>query len=329
MNSFGRLFKVSIFGESHGLQIGVVIDGVPAGIALAQDDLAADICRRKSGAPGTTPRIEADFPLIVSGVFNGITTGAPLTILFDNENTHSSDYELFAKLPRPGHADYVASVKFGGHNDPRGGGHFSGRITLPIVAAGVVAKKIIATKLGGQFSVSASLVEMGGETDKLKWDELLKTISKEGDSLGGVVECKADGLPIGLGEPFFDSVESLISHAVFSIPGVRGVEFGDGFCAARMKGSEHNDPIGPHCVPLKNGSGGINGGLTNGNQVAFRVAFKPTSSIRKEQTTFDLSDGKMASLTVPGRHDVCFALRTPVIVEAMTAIVFADLLKTN
>ena len=171
MNSFGRLFKVSIFGESHGLQIGVVIDGVPAGIALAQDDLAADICRRKSGAPGTTPRIEADFPHIVSGVFNGITTGAPLTILFDNENTHSSDYELFAKLPRPGHADYVASVKFGGHNDPRGGGHFSGRITLPIVAAGVVAKKIIATKLGGQFSVSAGLVEMGGETDMLKWDE--------------------------------------------------------------------------------------------------------------------------------------------------------------
>lgn len=237
MNFFGKNFRVEIFGESHGPAVGVVIDGVKPGIPLTLEDFAEDISRRKSGARGTTPRLESDDPEILSGVFEGHTTGAPIAIMFRNTNTKSSDYEEFLNVSRPGHADWTASVKWGGMNDPRGGGHFSGRLTLPLVAAGVVAKK----QCG--FSFKADLVEIGGEADKSKWDSLLAETAREGDSLGGVVECRIEGVPAGLGEPFFDSVESLISHAVFSIPGVRGIEFGDGFAAARMKGSNHNDPL--------------------------------------------------------------------------------------
>ena len=322
MNSFGRIFKVSIFGESHGAAIGAVVDGVRAGIKLDAASLEADILRRKSGARGTTPRIEGDEPEILSGVFNGYTTGAPVAILFRNTNVRSGDYEALKEVPRPGHADYTASVKWNGFNDPRGGGHFSGRLTLPLVAAGVIAK------LQTGFEYSAELVEIGGETSKDKWDGLLSAAAAEGDSLGGIVECRIEGVPAGLGEPFFDSVESLISHAMFSIPGVRGVEFGDGFAASRMKGSEHNDPLvkdGQSVTTAKNGSGGINGGLTNGTPIVFRVAFKPTSSISKDQDTLNVKSGETVCLNVPGRHDVCFALRTPVIVEALSAIVLADL----
>ena len=343
MNTFGNKFRVSIFGESHGPRIGVTLDGVLPGIPLSEADFTKDLARRKAGAPGTTPRIEADEPEIVSGVYEGKTTGAPLTILFKNENTRSQDYEQFRKNPRPGQADFTANLKFGGFNDPRGGGHFSGRLTLAVVAAGVVAKKMM---YFAQFH--AELTEIGGLTDPSAWPEALKAAQAEGDSLGGVVECQVGGLPIGLGEPFWNSVESQISHAIFAIPGVRGIEFGDGFAASRMKGSEHNDPFpeheccgghhheegeehecqchgeheheeGHHCCgrhkhpqpPVTNHAGGINGGITNGNEVVFRVAFKPTSSIAKAG--------------IPGRHDVCFALRTPVIVEAMAAIVLVDL----
>ena len=343
MNTFGNKFRVSIFGESHGPRIGVTLDGVLPGIPLSEADFTKDLARRKAGAPGTTPRIEADEPEIVSGVYEGKTTGAPLTILFKNENTRSQDYEQFRKNPRPGQADFTANLKFGGFNDPRGGGHFSGRLTLAVVAAGVVAKKMM---YFAQFH--AELTEIGGLTDPSAWPEALKAAQAEGDSLGGVVECQVGGLPIGLGEPFWNSVESQISHAIFAIPGVRGIEFGDGFAASRMKGSEHNDPVpeheccgghhheegeehechchgeheheeGHHCCgrhkhpqpPVTNHAGGINGGITNGNEVVFRVAFKPTSSIAKAG--------------IPGRHDVCFALRTPVIVEAMAAIVLVDL----
>ena len=321
MNIFGQNFRVSVFGESHGQGIGVVLDGVPAGIPLSVQDFTEDILRRKSGSKGTTPRIEDDKPEILSGVFGGKTTGAPLGIIFRNNNTKSSDYSIFKEMPRPGHADFVAGVKWSNCNDPRGGGHFSGRLTLPIVAAGVVAKKIL-----DDIVISADLVEIGGETDNEKWSGMLDEAIREGDSLGGVVECSADCVPIGLGEPFFNSVESLISHAIFSIPGVRGIEFGDGFSAARMKGSEHNDPLVSDTGALnKNGAGGVNGGITNGNPVFFRVAFKPTSSIRKAQHTYDFSTGRIGTLEIPGRHDVCFALRTPVVVEAMTAIVLADL----
>ena len=322
MNTFGQKFKVSVFGESHGRAIGVVVDGVPAGIPLSEQDFTADILRRKSGARGTTPRIEDDKPEILSGVFGGKTTGAPLAVAFRNNNTRSSDYDIFKEKPRPGHADFAAGVKWGNFNDPRGGGHFSGRLTLPVVAAGVVAKKAIE-----DICINARLVEVGGvRGGEDKWKDVLDQAIKDGDSLGGIVECSIEGVPTGTGEPFFDSVESLISHAVFSIPGVRGVEFGDGFHAAAMKGSEHNDPIASETGQcLKNGAGGVNGGLANGNPIVFRVAFKPTSSIGKPQSTLDFSTGKMTELVIPGRHDVCFAIRTPVVVEAAAAIVLADL----
>lgn len=355
MNNFGRKFRVSIFGESHGELIGVVLDGVPAGLELSVQDFEEDILRRKSGAKGTTPRIEADHPTIVSGVFEGHTTGAPLTVTFRNTNTHSSDYELFAATPRPGHADLTAALKWDDCQDPRGGGHFSGRLTLPVVAAGVVAKKIIedATVLDDTpvREINASIVELGGirrgdlstslemtGVQKLErtggqqvgmtdeWKEAIDNALKEGDSLGAVVECVVPDIDPGYGEPFWDSVESMIAHAVFAIPGVRGIEFGDGFRAAAMKGSEHNDPIGENGRPTKNGSGGVNGGITNGAPLSFRVAFKPTSSIRKAQKTFNFQTGEMDTLEIPGRHDACFALRAPVVVEAMTAIVLADLI---
>ncbi len=340
MNTFGRNFRVQVFGESHGEAIGVVVDGVKAGMPLCKEDFMEDIFRRKSGAKGTTPRIESDEPEFLSGVFEGHTTGAPLAIIFRNNNTRSSDYEALREVPRPGHADFTASVKWNGFNDPRGGGHFSGRLTLPLVAAGVIAKKQCRASLSEQFgsndiSFQAGLKEIGGETDPSKWDALLEETSREGDSLGGIVECRIDNVPAGLGNPFFDSVEALLSHAVFSIPGVRGIEFGDGFSAARMKGSEHNDPLmlhteRPGLAPsgvqsAKNGAGGINGGITNGAPIVFRVAFKPTSSIAKTQKTLNIKTGETVSLNVPGRHDVCFALRTPVIVEAVAAIVLADL----
>ncbi len=334
MNSFGRLFRVSIFGESHGPAVGCIIDGVDPGIQIDTDEMEKEIARRKAGDKGTTPRTESDQPIIVSGVLGGFTTGAPLTIVFLNENTKSGDYEKLLSQPRPGHADWVAGMKFGDFQDPRGGGHFSGRLTLPIVAAGYVAKHMFF-----DLSFNAELIEVGGVKPKVpahaKNDPAVKAAidaaMKEGDSLGGIVECtvKGKGLEIGFGEPFWDSVESLISHAIFSIPGVRGIEFGDGFQAARMKGSEHNDPIGENGIPVKNGAGGVNGGLTNGAPIVFRVAFKPTSSISKPQLTMDFKEGKMTPLVVPGRHDTCFALRTPVIVEAMTAIVLADLLRVG
>ena len=321
MNTFGRKFRVSIFGESHGELIGVVLDGVPAGLELSEQDFEHDVMRRKSGARGTTPRIEDDLPQIVSGVFEGHTTGAPLTIVFRNKNTKSSDYELFSAIPRPGHADLTAALKWDDCQDPRGSGHFSGRLTLPVVAAGVVAKKILqdATMLDDTpFSgVEAQIVEMGD----------LDEAMSDGDSVGAVIECTVPDIDPGYGEPFWDSVESLIAHAVFAIPGVRGIEFGDGFMASKMRGSEHNDPIGPDGRPTKNGAGGVNGGITNGAPIKFRVAFKPTSSIRKAQQTFNFVTGEMDTLQVPGRHDVCFALRAPVVVEAMTAIVLADLVQ--
>ena len=343
MNTFGRRYRVSIFGESHGELIGVILDGVPAGLELSEQDFTADILRRKSGAKGTTPRIEADQPMIVSGVFEGHTTGAPLTVVFKNTNTHSSDYSLFAAMPRPGHADLTAAFKWDDCQDPRGGGHFSGRLTLPIVAAGVVAKKMLAdlTMLDETpcNAVNAQIVELGGialkdvpaspdMTDKQipqEWKDTIDQAIKDGDSLGAVVECTVPNIDPGYGEPFWDSVESQIAHAVFAIPGVRGIEFGDGFKAASMKGSEHNDPINSDGRPSKNGAGGVNGGITNGAPIKFRVAFKPTSSIRKPQQTFNFATGQMDTLEVPGRHDACFALRAPVVVEAMAAIVLADL----
>ena len=319
MNSFGRIFRVSIFGESHGECVGITIDGCPAGLPLTVEDFSVDIDRRKAGAKGTTPRVEADIPKIMNGVFNGKTTGAPITILFDNTNTRSSDYEKQKAVPRPGHADFVASRKFGGYEDYRGGGHFSGRLTVCLVAAGVIAKKLLAT-----IKVEATILEIGGEVDTEKG--LQKAIDAK-DTIGGIVECKVKGLPIGLGEPFFDSAESLISHAVFSIPAVRGIEFGTGFSAAKMFGSDHNDSIERmDGKTTTNHAGGIVGGITNSNELVFRIAIKPTSSTPKVQQTINVETGIVEDFSVKGRHDLCIALRVPVVLEAVTAFVLADLM---
>lgn len=318
MNTFGTIFRVSIFGESHGKWVGVTIDGCPPGIPLSPTDLLPDLERRKPGASGTTPRIEDDMPEVVSGVHNGVTTGAPLTIVFENKNTRSGDYAALQNVPRPGHADFVIHEKFAGHNDPRGGGHTSGRLTVALVAAGVVAKKVLKG-----IEISARLIEAGGNTDI---EAAIATAIEQQDSIGGVVSCTVSGLPIGLGEPFFNSVESVISHAVFSVPAIKGIEFGAGFAAARMTGSTHNDAIvDEKGATATNNSGGINGGITNGNQVVFRVAVKPTSSTPRTQHTWNKATGAVEPFAVKGRHDLCIALRVPVVIEAVTAIALADL----
>ena len=342
MNSYGRKFRISVFGESHGTMVGVTMDGVPAGMPLKESDFSMDLKRRKSGGIGTTLRREDDTPLIVSGVYHNTTTGAPLTIVFRNQNTNSSDYEKIKEWPRPGHADFVAMKKFCGFNDVRGGGHFSGRLTLCLVAAGVVAKKMLTTgnccclreinntkpaktAKRNAISISAKLTAIGGETDDKKWETLIKEAIKEGDSLGGLIECTCSNVPVGLGEPFFDSLESQISHLIFSIPATRGIEFGDGFKAVEMKGSQHNDCIIDKNGKTKtNGAGGINGGISNGNPIIFKVAIKPTSSICKNQKSFDFVTGKVEEYSIRGRHDCCIALRCPVIIEAATAIALVN-----
>jgi len=322
MNSFGKIFRIKIFGESHGPEVGVTIDGCPPGISLSWEDFKTDLARRKSGAKGTTLRKESDTPRLISGVYQEHTTGAPLTILFENSDTRPDDYADFADVPRPGHADFAAKKKYSGFNDTRGGGHFSGRITIGLVAAGVIARKII-----GPVEVKAKLVEVGGEKEV---EHAVEKAIVANDSIGGIIECKVNQLPVGFGEPFFDSLESLISHMVFSIPGIKGIEFGAGFDSARMRGSEHNDCfVSTDGRTRTNHAGGINGGISNGNPLVFRVAVKPTSSISKKQKTINMTTGEMVDLEIKGRHDVCIALRIPVIVEAVTAIVLADLFLLN
>jgi chorismate synthase len=321
MNSFGRIFKVTIFGESHGESVGVNIDGCPAGLPLTVDDFLVDIERRKGGTQkGTTPRKEDDLPIFKSGLFNDKTTGAPITIIFENKNTRSGDYEKLRDFPRPSHADFVAHDKFGGYEDYRGGGHFSGRLTVCLVAVGVIAKKLLQYE---NSTVAASILEIGGEKDLEKG--LQKAIDAK-DSIGGIVECRAK-VPTRLGEPFFDSVESLISHAVFAIPAVRGIEFGTGFAAARMFGLEHNDAIvDTNGTTRTNHAGGIVGGITNGNELVFRIAIKPTASTPKEQDTLNWKTGEVDTFSVKGRHDLCIALRVPVVLESVTAMVLVDLM---
>ncbi|MDR2652741.1 MAG: chorismate synthase [Prevotellaceae bacterium] len=317
MNSFGRIFRINIFGESHGTFVGVCIDGCRHGIELSETDFVDDIQRRKSGKQGTSLRIESDTAEIVSGVFNGFTTGSPITVLFRNNNLQSEDYLQHKTHHRPSHADFVAMKKFDGFNDYRGGGHFSGRLTLPLVAAGVVAKKNIS-----DININAKIIEVGGETDI---NTAVEKAIADGDSVGGIIECVAKNIPVGLGEPFFDSVESQIAHLAFSIPAVKGIEFGAGFSSAKMRGSKHNDIItDEHGKTATNNSGGIVGGITNGNDLTFRIAVKPTASIAKNQQTFDFKNKKITDLKIHGRHDACIALRMPVIVEAITAIVLAD-----
>ncbi len=317
MNNIGQALKLSIFGESHGQLVGITIDGCPAGIKIDEKEFNTDLSRRKSGKIGTTPRKELDQPEFMSGIFKGYTTGAPITILFRNENIKSSDYNEFTRIPRPGHADFTAYKKYGGFNDHRGGGHFSGRLTLGLVAAGVIAKKIIFP-----LFVNANLIKAGGKDDV---EQAVQEAIEKQDSIGGIIECRAKNVPVGLGEPFFNSIESLISHLVFSIPAIKGIEFGSGFQAASMTGSEHNDSIiDANGKTETNNAGGINGGISNGNDIYFRVAVKPTASTPKKQKSINLETQKVEELEVKGRHDVCIALRVPVIIEAVTAFALAD-----
>lgn len=318
MNSFGRIFRIHIFGESHGECVGLVIDGCPAGLALTVEDFLPDLERRKGGMQkGTTPRKEDDIPIFKTGLFNGKTTGAPLTILFENKNTRSGDYEKQREVPRPGHADFTAHAKYGGFEDFRGGGHFSGRLTVCLVAAGVIAKKLMQ-----EVTIQSNILEIGGEKDL---DAGLQKAIDQKDSIGGIVECRATGLPVGLGEHFFDSVESVLAHAVFSIPAIKGIEFGAGFAGAKMFGTDHNDAIiDATGKTATNHAGGIVGGITNANELVFRVVVKPTSSTPKEQQTWNWETNQIASFSVKGRHDLCIALRVPVVLESVTAIVLAD-----
>lgn len=324
MNSFGTLFTVAIFGESHGPMVGITISGVPAGLPLTTNDFITDMERRKGGTQkGTTPRKEDDIPIFQSGIFNNKTTGAPLTIIFENNNTRSGDYERQREVPRPGHADFVAHKKFGGHEDFRGGGHFSGRLTACLVGVGVVAKKILHyNSLNNTITVTATIESICGETNLEAG--LQKGIDAK-DSVGGIVGCTVTGLPIGIGEPFFGSLESSLAAAVFSIPAVKGIQFGAGFSAANMYGSQHNDMLlNNNGNTATNHAGGIVGGITNGNNLYFNIAIKPTSSTPKQQATLNWQTNTVENFSLKGRHDLCIALRVPPVLEAVTAMVLVD-----
>ncbi len=349
-NSLGKLFTITSFGESHGRCVGVVIDGCPAGLPLTEPDIQAEADKRRptTGA-ASTRRAEEDRVEILSGVFNGHTTGAPLCLLIRNQDTDSSAYEKMRFLPRPGHADYTAFVKYGGFNDFRGGGMFSGRLTATFVMAGAVARKVL--NLIG-VEILAHTIEIGGITAATKIpDEIRKNaennplkcadpaaasemerviaqVRAEGDSVGGIVEGLALNVPVGLGEPLFDTLEGELAKALFAIPAVKGVEFGSGFSAARKRGSQNNDPFtmkGGKIITTSNHAGGILGGISNGMPVVVRVAVKPTPSITMGQETVDLKKGQNASLTIKGRHDVCIVPRAVPVVASMMAVTLCDL----
>lgn len=320
MNHFGRLFQINIFGESHGESVGILIDGVKPGIKLCEADFSSDLLRRKSGGKGTTPRIEDDLVHIESGLFNGYTTGAPILLRFLNTNTKSKDYSNLVNQPRPSHADYTAHIKYNGFNDYRGGGHFSGRLTLGLVAAGVVAKKMIP-----EVVFKTELYSLKGITDKKKFNEILDEAISNHDSVGGVVSLRASNVIVGLGEPYFDSLESIISHLIFSVGGVKGIEFGCGFDGEALSGSSFNDMIIDSAGKTKtNHNGGINGGISNGNDIELKVFVKPTPSISIPQNTYNFKDGSVSELVIEGRHDSAIILRAMVVLEACLAISLCD-----
>lgn len=354
-STWGERIKLSIFGESHGRGIGVVLDGMPAGEPIDEEAVRAQMRRR---APGqgklTTPRKEADEPEVLSGLFNGRTTGAPLCAVIRNTDTHSGDYAGFDRVPRPGHADYTGSLRYGGFNDFRGGGHFSGRLTAPMVFAGAVCRQIL-EKRG--IIMAAHLLEAGGVRDKAfdpvktdtaflqrllhkefsvlddtaaeKMKEAVERARAACDSVGGIVECAAAGLPAGLGDPIFGGVENRLASLLFGIPAVKGLEFGLGFAAAQAKGSENNDPF---CLEngrvrtKTNNHGGVLGGITSAMPLIFRLAFKPTPSIAQPQQSVDLLEKKETTLQIHGRHDPCVAIRAVPVVEALTAVCLLDLI---
>ncbi|MBQ8415517.1 MAG: chorismate synthase [Clostridia bacterium] len=348
-NTFGQSVAVTLFGESHGSEVGAVLDGLAPGLLIDEDFIRHQLSLRRPEGKISTARVEADEFRIVSGVFEGRTTGTPLCILIPNTNTRSKDYTK--GLPRPGHADYTAECKYHGFQDYRGGGHFSGRITAALVAAGAIA--ILALRqngilIGTHISRLASIPDRGfgdyvadiealGDSRFPVLDTKVESVMKrqieeaasEGDSVGGVLETAVIGLPSGVGEPWFDTVESVLSHALFSIPGVKGVEFGDGFALSDMRGSKANDGLrmeNGKVVTVTNHNGGINGGITNGMPVIFRCAVKPTPSIFIEQESVDLEAKQNATLSLQGRHDPAIVHRARVVVDSVTALVLCDLL---
>jgi chorismate synthase len=349
-NAIGKEFTVTTFGESHGKYVGVVVDGCPAGLSLSEENLQAELDRRIPAQPKiVSARIEKDIAKILSGVFNGFTTGAPIAMMVENKETDSSDYEAIKDLPRPGHSDYPARVKYGGFNDYRGGGRFSGRVTVALIMAGAIAKKLLSrfdvdvlaytiaigqVKVDKKFSPEeirknryAAATRCPDLVCAEKMEEAIVNARKEGDSLGGVVECITLDMPVGVGEPLFDSLDADLAKALFAVPAVKGVEFGAGFRSAELRGSENNDPFlmtnGKVATSTDN-AGGILGGLSNGMPIIIRVTIKPTPSISKEQKTVNLSKMKNAALSVKGRHDPCVVPKAVPAVEAAVAITLAD-----
>ena len=320
-NSFGSKFKIEIWGASHTPEMGIRIEGVPSGISLYEGDFMSDILRRKAWGKETTSRIENDIPTIVAGVMNGKTSGEPIEITFANNNTRSSDYSQFERHNRPSHIDFTARAKYGPEVDLRGSGQFSGRMTVLLVAAGVVAKKLVQS-----VDYTTEIVEIGGSRNKAEFSDIVASAVTDCDSVGGVVECRAKGVGVGLGEPFFDSAESIIAHLLFSVPAVKGVEFGSGFEGVKLRGSQRNDCfVDGDGHTATNNEGGINGGITNGNDLVVRVAIKPTPSISREQMTYNKELGAVAPLVIKGRHDACIVLRAAVVVESVVAIALAEL----
>ena len=326
-NSFGKKFKITVFGESHGKCVGVVVEGCPIGQKIDLNLIQNDLNKRKPGQSElTSARHEDDIFELLSGVFNGKATGAPITMIIKNKDTDSSGYEEIKNIPRPGHADYPAKIKYQNLNDYRGGGIFSGRITAAFVLAGALAKQVLKKR---KITVDAEIIQIGNSRKKQDIEKEIIKVKKSEDSIGGLIECKIIGLPVGIGEPLFDSIESVLSHAIFSIPGVKGIEFGSGFKCVNMKGSQHNDPIIIHngkIMSKTNNAGGILGGLSNGMPVIFRVAIKPTSSISIIQKTVNLEKNKECNLKIRGRHDPCIALRAAPVIEGMAAISILDFL---
>jgi len=355
-SNFGKNVQYSIFGQSHGAAIGVVIDGLPAGERVDMERLNAFMARRAPGQNAwSTKRKEADQPEILSGLVDGVTCGAPLTAIIRNTDTRSKDYSALKVLPRPGHADYTAQLRYGGFQDVRGGGHFSGRLTAPLCIAGGIAMQILERRgvyIGGHIASIGSVQDVPFDPVSVnvpvmqavwqrefpvndtyageKMKQQIEAAFREADSIGGVVECCAIGMPGGVGNPMFDGVENRLAQAFFGIPAVKGVEFGEGFKAATLRGSRHNDPFtveNGKIVTTTNHHGGILGGITSGMPILVRIAFKPTPSIGQQQSTVDLEKGKEAALTITGRHDPCIVPRAVPVVEAVMAMVLLDLLE--
>ena len=328
-NTIGNSLTVTLFGESHGKAIGAVIDGMPGGLEVDEEYIASQLSRRRPKDATSTPRQEKDEFSILSGVFEGHTTGTPICITIPNADTHSSDYGEMQYKMRPSHADYTANCRYGGWQDFRGGGHFSGRITAALVAAAALVIPALSKK---EIKINTNILNIGGETDKEKMREKILEARQEGDSVGGTLETVVEGMPTGVGEPWFDTVEGMLSHAIFSIPAVKGIEFGLGFNFADKMGSDANDQMyvdGDVVKCYTNNNGGILGGITNGMPIVFRTVIKPTPTIAKEQKTVDISTMSDTTLSARGRHDPCIVHRAAVVVESVTALVIADMLASK